>query len=289
MKRMMSNIGIGVDIGGTTIKFGVFTKEGELLAKEEIPTRKEQNGELIPTDIQNQIEKMLLEGQYTREQLIGVGIGVPGAVTDDGIVNKCVNLGWGVLPIEKIMAEKLGTTVKVGNDANVAALGEYWKGAAKGYHSMMLITIGTGVGAGIIINGKPINGAHGAAAEIGHIPIIEDETQLCNCGKKGCLEQVSSATGIVRVAYKMMEQYNIETILSDKKDGISAKDIFDGAQKGDKLCSMVAEYVCRSLAKGMACAAGIIDPECFLIGGGVSAAGEYLIQLLKKNYTDCYW
>jgi glucokinase len=283
--RMNEKVCFGIDIGGTTIKCGVFTQAGDLLKKDEIPTRKDNGGSLILNDIKDYIEQFMKENDISKDDVIGVGMGVPGAVTDAGVVNKCVNLGWGVFNVAEEMTARLGIMVKAGNDANMAALGEYWKGGAKGYSSMMLVTVGTGVGGGVIINGKPINGFNGAAAEIGHLPIVEDETEACNCGKRGCLEQVASATGIVRVANRMLNDYEKPSTLKNLQY-ISAKAIFDEAKAGDGLAMQVTEYVSKNLAKGLACAAGIVDPECFLIGGGVSAAGDYFIDLIQKYYTE---
>lgn len=282
---MNEKVCFGIDIGGTTIKCGLFTQAGELLKKDEIPTRKDDGGSLILDDIKAYIEQVMQEEQLTKADVVGVGMGVPGAVTDAGVVNKCVNLGWGVFNVAEEMSARLGIPVKAGNDANMAALGEYWKGGAKGYSSMMLVTVGTGVGGGVIINGKPVNGFNGAAAEIGHLPIVEDETEVCNCGKRGCLEQVASATGIVRVANRMLNNYEKPSTLKNLQY-ISAKAIFDEAKAGDGLAMQITEYVSKNLAKGLACAAGIVDPECFLIGGGVSAAGDYFIDLIKKYYSE---
>ncbi len=283
--KKMSKYCFGIDIGGTTSKCGFFTAEGELVYKDEIPTRKDEGGSYILDDIKAHIEEICKKEGVSKEDIISVGMGIPGAVRDDGVVNKCVNLGWGVFNVKTEMEAKVGVPVKVGNDANMAALGEYWKGGAAGYSSMMLVTIGTGVGGGIIINGKPLNGFNGAAAEIGHIPVVEGEKEVCNCGKKGCLEQVASATGIVRVANRMLNDTDTPSTLR-KAPYISAKLIFDEAKDGDSLAIQITEYVSRYLGKGLACAAGMVDPECFLIGGGVSAAGEYFTNLIEKYYKQ---
>jgi glucokinase len=281
----MSKVCFGIDIGGTTVKCGLLSEDGEMLYKDEIPTRKENGGEMILDDIHDHIVEVLEKHQLTKEDVIGVGMGVPGAVTDDGTVNKCINLGWGVVNIEKAMQQKLGVKVKVGNDANMAALGEYWKGGAKGYKSMVMVTVGTGVGGGTIIDGRPLNGFNGAASEIGHMPLAEDETEPCNCGKTGCLEQVASATGIVRVAKRILKATNEPSTLRSQEN-LTAKSVFDEAKNGDQIAIQITEYVSKHLAKGLACAAGMIDPECFLIGGGVSAAGEYFIGLIEKYYKE---
>lgn len=275
----------GIDIGGTTIKCGLFQQDGTVVDKSEIPTRKQNSGSFILDDIKAHMEDLLSRLQIPKEEVLGIGLGVPGSVTSDGIVNKCVNLGWGVFPVAAKMEQMTGLSVRAGNDANMAALGEYWLGGAKGYSSMMMVTIGTGVGGGIIIDGRPLVGFNGAAAEIGHIPVVEDETDVCNCQKRGCLEQYASATGIVRVAERLLGQVETPSTLRALSD-ISAKNVFDEAKAGDALAIQVTEYVSKILGKGLACAAGIVDPECFLIGGGVSAAGDYFIKLIEKYYQE---
>lgn len=276
----------GIDIGGTTVKCGTFSQDGRLLLKEEIPTRKDEGGSLILSDIKAYIENILLKEGIALEEVAGIGLGVPGAVTDDGTVNKCINLGWGVFNVAKTFSDMMGgVLVKVGNDANMAALGEYWMGGAKDYNSIVMVTIGTGVGGGVIVDGKALCGNNGAAAEIGHLPIVEDETEYCNCGKKGCLEQVASASGIVRVANRFMQSLEEPSSLRDVPY-MSARIIFDEAKAGDGLAIKVTEYVCRYLGKGLACAAAMVDPECFVIGGGVSNAGDYLIRLIEKYYKE---
>lgn len=280
---MMNKVLFGIDIGGTTIKCGLFSEDGELLEKTEIPTRTENLGSCILDDISAYISEELKKRGLSEEQVIGVGIGVPGSVTDNGVVNKCINLGWGVVDVPKKMAKRLSVPVRVGNDANMAALGEYWKGGAEGYSSVMMITVGTGVGGGLILNGRAVNGFNGAAAELGHMPLVAGETEKCNCGKTGCLEQVASATGIVRTAKRMLEETKEDSSLRNISE-ITAKAVFDEAKNGDSVAVHVAEYVSEYLGKGLACAAAVADPECFLIGGGVSAAGDYFIDLIKKYY-----
>lgn len=285
MTSKKDNVVFGIDIGGTTCKCGVFYENGELVQKDEIPTRKDEGGSYILQDICAYIDKTLTQLNLDRACVRGVGLGVPGSVMEDGTVNKCVNLGWGVFNVARTLEEMTKLPVKVGNDANLAALGEYWMGGAKEYSSMVFVTIGTGVGGGVVINGKPLCGFNGAAAEIGHMPIVEDETEICNCGKRGCLEQVASATGIVRTANRMLNETDAPSSLR-LAPFISAKVIFDEAKAGDGIAVRVTEYVCRSLGKGLACAAAMVDPECFCIGGGVSAAGDYLIRLIERYYKE---
>ncbi|MDD3238969.1 MAG: ROK family glucokinase [Lachnospira sp.] len=281
----MAKVVFGIDIGGTTVKCGLLDPEGNMLEKSEIPTRKENVGSLILDDIYAHIQEICKARGITKEDVLGIGMGVPGAVREDGVVNKCVNLGWGVFNVAEEMQKKTGFPVKAGNDANVAALGEFWVGGAKGYSSMMMITVGTGVGGGIIVDGKPVVGFNGAAAEIGHIPVMDDETEACNCGKKGCLEQYASATGIVRVARRMLNQEDTPSTLRNVDD-LTARVVFDEAKSGDTMAIKVTEYVSKVLGKGLACAAGIVDPECFLIGGGVSAAGDFFTDKIEKYYRE---
>lgn len=267
---MSKKAAFGIDIGGTSLKCGLFSGAGELLRKDEIPTRKESDGKYILDDIKEYIYNVLSEEGISAEDVIGVGLGVPGSVTEDGTVNKCVNLGWGVFNVAQAASEILGIPadkVSVGNDANMAALGEYWQGSGIGYRSALFVTVGTGVGGGLIIDGRPVNGANGAAAEIGHLPIVEGLDWQCTCGKTGCLEQVASATGIARLGGKS-----------------NAKEVFDSAKNGDKAAEAVIENVAMYLAKGLACVGGIADPDVFIIGGGVSAAGEYFIEKIRKYY-----
>lgn len=279
------SIVLGIDIGGTTCKCGVFSVSGELLYKDEIPTRKDEGGSLILEDIKKHIPDMLEAVKKASDDIAGVGIGVPGAVRDDGTVNKCVNLGWGVFNVAQTFSKMTGYKVKVGNDANMAALGEYWMGSAKEYSSSLLVTLGTGVGGGVIIDGKPLCGFNGAAAEIGHLPVADEEKEYCNCGKRGCLEQVASATGIVRTAVRMLSESDEPSALRDIPY-ISAKAVFDEAKKGDSVALKVVDYMCRYLGKGLACASGMVDTEVICIGGGVSAAGEFLLSRIEKYYKE---
>lgn len=277
---------IGVDIGGTTVKQGIFTVEGELVDKWEIPTRKEDNGANILSDVATSILKKLTEHKILMDQVEGMGIGVPGPITEDGTVLKCANLGWGIFNVAEEVTKLTGIqNVKVGNDANVAALGEMWKGGGKGFKSIVMITLGTGVGGGVIINGKILTGSNGAAGEIGHLVIRTDEPDTCGCGKHGCLEQYASATGIVKEAKRAFQQETTPSPLRELEP-LTAKDIFDYAKQGDTLASSLVEQLGYNL--GLACShiAQIMDPQAFVIGGGVSKAGTILLDVIEKNYND---
>ena len=181
--------GFGVDLGGTTVKIAYFDETGKMISNWEIPTVTANHGSQILPDIAASIREYRERNEIKDSELLGLGIGVPGPVDGKGVVNRCVNLGWGVFNISEELSRLTGLPVKAGNDANVAALGEFWKGGGKDYDSMVLVTLGTGVGGGIVIEGQLLHGAHGAGAEIGHMVLNRDETAVCGCGKRGCVEQ----------------------------------------------------------------------------------------------------
>ena len=280
----MKQYGFGVDIGGTTCKIGLFTMNGIIKEKWEIKTNTENYGaEILDTVAASVLEKMKKKGM-TEDEVQGIGLGVPGPVGSDGTVFGCVNLGWNVLNVERELVSKTGLKVKAGNDANVAALGEMWQGGGKGHANVVMVTLGTGVGGGIIVDGKIVSGFHGAGGEIGHIKMKDDEVSPCGCGGYGCLEQYASATGIVRMAKKKLESETRKTVLSTF-DNISAKNIFNVAKKGDIVAGELVDTLCEMLGKALANIAAILDPEIFVIGGGISKAGNILIDGIKKHYV----
>jgi len=272
---------IGIDIGGTSVKLGIFTVEGKLLEKWEVPTRKENNGSQILPDVAESIKKKLKEMGIEKDDVIGAGVGVPGPILPDGSVEVCVNLGWkNANPQEELSSLLDGMLVRSGNDANVAALGEMWQGGGMGYRDIVMVTLGTGVGGGVIIDEKIIAGRHGLAGEIGHIHVRDEETEHCNCGGKGCLEQVASATGIAREARRAMAASQEPSSMRRFGDHISAKNVLDCAKSGDALALEVTETVsCAQIAL-------TVDPEAFVIGGGVSRAGQFLIDRIQKYYDS---
>lgn len=274
----------GVDIGGTTVKIGLFRTEGELLDKWEIPSRTENEGEAILPDIAQSVLKKIGEDAYKEETFIGIGVGVPAPVTEDGIVNGSANLGWKYKEVKQELETLTGLSVKVGNDANVAALGEMWQGGGSGEQNMVMVTLGTGVGGGVIVNGKVVTGAHGAGGEIGHICVNYSETQTCGCGNRGCMEQYASATGIVRLAKEKLEASKEPSVLREKE--ITAKEVFDAVKAGDKLAQEVAVQFGEYLGCGIANLAAVADPAVIVIGGGVSKAGEVLIPYIQKPYRE---
>ena len=274
----------GVDIGGTTIKMGVFSGDGELIDKWEIPTRTEDNGSKILPDIAASIKQKMEALSIERTDVAGIGISVPGPVDDNGIVHKCVNLGWGVFDIDEEMKKYTGVPVFAGNDANAAALGEVWRGGGKGYNNAVVVTLGTGVGGGIIVNGKILSGSSGAGGEIGHILVNRDETEKCGCGNKGCLEQYASATGIARMAKAKLAEDNRDSVMRNAKS-MNAKVVFDAVKAGDAVAMEVAEEFGRVLGIGLAIVADVVNPEVFVIGGGVSRGGQIVIDYIEKNYN----
>ena len=272
----------GIDVGGTTVKLGLFNKSGDILDKWEIPTRTEDHGKNILPDVAEALEKKLQEKNISKDDVIGAGIGVPGPVDDNGVVHRAVNLGWDVFNISEVLGSLTGLSVKAGNDANVAALGELWKGGGQGYKSIVMVTLGTGVGGGVIVNGKILSGCSGAGGEIGHIHIVDDEEDSCGCGNHGCLEQYASATGIVRLAHRRLQSVTEPTALKDSE--VSAKTVFDAVKAGDTVAIQIAEEFGLYLGKGLAAVASVVNPEAFVIGGGVSKAGDILFSFIEKNY-----
>ena len=279
----MKTYGFGVDIGGTTVKLGLFRTDGELLDKWEIPTRKEDSGSQILPDVAASIKGKLQEKGIVADDVQGVGVGVPGPVTPEGVVCRCVNLGWGVFNVEDTLSELTGFPVKAGNDANVAALGEMWQGAGKGAQSIVMVTLGTGVGGGVIVDGHIVAGANGAGGEIGHIPVNDEETLVCGCGKKGCLEQYASATGVVTLTKRALEASDQPSSLRELAT-VTAKDTFDAAKAGDALALGVVEQFGEILGKGLAMIACVVNPEMIVIGGGVSKAGKIITDVVEKYY-----
>lgn len=274
----------GVDVGGTTVKMGLFQFDGELVEKWEIVTRKENQGSAVLPDIAYSIAEKLTAHNISKEEVLGIGVGVPAPVSEDGVVNGSANIGWGYKEVKHELEELTGVKVKVGNDANVAALGEMWKGGGQGCKNMVMITLGTGVGGGIIVGGNVVIGANGAGGEVGHICVNKNETIPCGCGRLGCLEQYASATGIVRLAKERLADNTDETVLN--VETVTAKDVFDAVKAGDKVAIEVAEKFGDYLGRALADIAVLVDPTVFVIGGGVSKAGEVLIGYIEKPYME---
>ncbi len=282
----MAQYGFGLDLGGTTCKCGLFTTQGELLEKWEVPTDTSNGGVNILKNLAQTVIKKMEEKNITPDDVWGVGIGIPGPVSRDGVVNRCVNLGWGVFNVEKEFSECLGgLKVKAANDANVAALGESWMGAAKEYSSSVMVTLGTGVGGGVIINDEIVSGSTGAAGEIGHIRVNYTEDNACGCGNKGCLEQYCSATGIARLARIRLAENDDETPLRSVET-LDAKAVFDQAKIGDVVAKDIVKRACAYLAQGLQVISCVVNPEAFVIGGGVSKAGQYLVDEIEYRFNQ---
>ena len=274
----------GVDIGGTTVKMGLFEATGTILEKWEIKTHTEEEGKAILPDVAASLKEKKAEHDLADSDIIGVGVGVPAPVTEEGIVFGSANLGWKYKEVKKELEELTGLDVEVGNDANVAALGEMWKGGGAGYKNLIMVTLGTGVGGGIIVDGKVVAGFDGAGGEIGHITVNAHEKEQCNCGQYGCLEQYASATGVVRVAKRTLEKTSEDTALRNHAD-LTAKDVFDEAKAGDKVALEVVDEVCGILGAALSNIACVVNPEVIVIGGGVSKAGDILTDAVKKHFA----
>lgn len=273
----------GVDIGGTTVKLGLFSEAGAIVEKWEIVTRTENEGAAILPDVAEAINGKLEQHGIEKEQVLGIGVGVPAPVTVDGIVNGSANLGWKYKNAKKELEELTGLTAEFGNDANVAALGELWKGGGAGSHNMIMVTLGTGVGGGIIVNDRVIAGAHGAGGEIGHAHVDDSITFPCNCGAYGCLEQIASATGIARIAREALAATDAPSVMRDAEE-VSAKTVFDAVKVNDVIAIQVAERFGACLGKALASFAVVADPEIIVIGGGVSKAGPVLLDYIIPTY-----
>ena len=264
---------------------GLFDLEGNVQEKWEIVTRTEDNGKNILPDVAKSVLDKMTEKNIAKADVAGIGIGVPGPVNDKGVVLKAVNLGWGIMDVNEILGGLTGLAVQAGNDANVAALGEMWRGGGQGFQNMVLVTLGTGVGGGVILGGRILTGATGAAGEIGHIHIEDKEADTCGCGNHGCLEQYASATGVVRIANKLLAASKEESSLRTLET-VTAKDVFDAAKAGDHLAVEAVEVLGKYLGLVVANVALTVDPDVFVIGGGVSKAGQVLIDVITKYYHN---
>ncbi|MCD8329085.1 MAG: ROK family protein [Lachnospiraceae bacterium] len=280
----MDKICFGIDVGGTTVKRGVFDSSRKLLRKWEIPTRTEEQGAHILEDIRDALIGEIEDRGLSMDQVQGAGIGLPGPVTPDGIVNHCVNLGWGRMNVEKDLSRLLGgVPVHAENDANIAALGEALYGAGAGHDSMVMVTLGTGIGGGVVLHGKLVSGSHGAAGEIGHIPSYRGAKKPCNCGNIDCMEQIGSATGIAQKAVELMEETDWPSALRDCRH-VTARDVMMLHGQGDAIADATIEAVVDALGRGMATIGCVIDPEVFVVGGGVSKAGQWLMDALEERF-----
>lgn len=277
----MDKLYFGVDIGGTATKLGAFSPEGQLLDKWEIPTDTAERGSRIMPHIASEI----LRYAGAADHIVAVGVGVPGPVRQDGYVSRCVNLGWGDFnPARDLSAQLIGVPVFAGNDANVAAMGEYWQGGGQGCRSLVFITLGTGVGGGIVLDGRMVYGSKGLGGEIGHLVVNPDEPMPCNCGQYGCLDQTASATGVVRHAKRLLARHTDEPSALRGVEPLTARDVFDAAKAGDAIAFDTVDLCMGFLGKAMAMVTNIVDPEMYIIGGGVSKAGTFLLDRVRTHY-----
>ena len=275
--------GFGIDLGGTTVKIAYFDDKGTMLDKWEIPTVIANGGAQILPDIAASIRGFLDAHNINETNILGLGIGVPGPVNAKGVVNKCINLGWGVFNIAEELNQLTGFPVKAGNDANVAALGEFWKGGGQGCDNMVFVTLGTGVGGGIVVEGNLLHGAHGSGAEIGHLCVEPNETVRCNCGNYGCVEQYCSATGIVRLAKLYLANNDTATALRGIEN-LTCKDIFDAAKAEDSAALAILDQVYAYMGLFLGNVCSTVNPEVVVIGGGVSKAGDMLVKGVEPYF-----
>jgi glucokinase len=276
---------VGIDLGGTTIKMAFINQYGEINEKWEIPTDK--SGKKITTDIAKAIDAKLAELGFPKAKLAGIGMGAPGPVNlESGLVYETVNLGWKNYPLRDHLEMETGLPAVIDNDANIAAIGEMWKGAGDGAKDLICVTLGTGVGGGLISNGEVIHGVNGAGGEIGHITVVPDGGAPCNCGKKGCIETIASATGIVRVAKEKLASADKESILHKFHGDLTSKDVFDALEQGDALAEEIIDYVTFHLGLMLANISNGLNPEKIVIGGGVSKAGDRLITKVVHYFKQ---
>ncbi|MCD8188890.1 MAG: ROK family glucokinase [Clostridiales bacterium] len=276
----------GVDIGGTAIKLGAFRTDGTLLEKWQIPTRTEDGGKNVLPDALDALRGWMARNQIGWEQVEGVGMGVPGPVKIDGTVSGCINLNWGELHLPAILheLEPAISKFRVTNDVNAATVGELWKGAASDNLSAVMVTLGTGIGCGIVADGRVMSGSEGAAGEIGHFCVDREATVPCKCGKYGCLEQYCSATGLLRCAkLALFQQASRPSSLREKKR-LSAKDVCDAAREGDALALELLDELGEKLGWALTAMASTVNPEVFIIGGGLSKAGDILLQPIERSF-----
>ena len=280
----MKNYLFGVDVGGTMVKLGLFDTEGKLLDKWSIVTELSDDEKSILRDIWAAIEAKMQEKAIAKEDVQGIGMGVPGPVLADGTVNRCVNLNWGRFNVKAALEEISGLPVAVGNDANVAALGEQWMGGGAGHSNVVMVTLGTGVGGGIILDGKIVTGSFGAAGEIGHMHMVDGETKACGCGKFGCLEQYTSANGIILLAQEYIAEHGENGTKLGHEVPIDSINIFKAAREGDATANGIIDEMFDLLGRSLAAVSNVIDPEAYVIGGGVSKEGQYLADGIEKAF-----
>ncbi len=278
---------VGVDLGGTTIKIAFITMDGHIVEKWEIPTNIELDGKNIVPDIAISIDAKLEELSEPKEKLAAIGMGAPGFIDmKTGFIYHAVNIGWRDYPLKEELEKATGLSVTVDNDANIAAIGEMWRGAGDGEGNLLMVTLGTGVGGGIIVNGHIMHGTNGMAGEIGHITSIPDGGAPCNCGRMGCIETIASATGISRISKEKALKDTTSALykILEQNGEVQAKDVAAAAEKGDKVAIETLEEVTFHLGLVIANLANSINPGKIVIGGGVSKAGNTLMERLQEKF-----
>lgn len=282
----------GIDIGGTTTKIAVITSDGNILQKCILPTPKTDHGSFLALTVQQAIETLLRAHRIAKKDVAGIGVGAPGPVDQgSGVFYELTNLDWpDNFPVKRILEEAVELPVVINNDANCAALGEMWRGAGAGSQDLVCLTLGTGIGGGVIINGNIVQGISGAAGEIGHFPSVITNGTRCNCGKTGCLETVASGTGIARLAVERVKRKHectkkLKTLLK-QKGFITAKDVFELARAGDRTALEVVSEAASFLGMALAQIACIVNPEKMILGGGVAKAGSLLLNPVKSAFAQ---
>ena len=277
----------GIDIGGNAVKYGLFDDGGRLLESWQTVTDRMDGGANIVAEAGLAVREKCAERGISAADIAGIGVGVPGTALPDGRVVRCVNLGWNeTRNVAGELELATGAPVRVGNDANLAALGEQFAGAARGADDALMLTLGTGIGAGIISGGRLLTGAFSAAGEVGHIHVNDEETERCNCGAAGCLEQYCTVTGFVRVARRLLETFSTASPLREMQDGpgFTVRDLFDLAKDGDQIASLAVDIGCGYLGRAAAICANILNPEVIVVGGGISAAGGIILERMRPDF-----
>ncbi|SHK22296.1 ROK family protein [Paramaledivibacter caminithermalis] len=281
---------VGVDLGGTNIAAGIVDEKGDLKYQKSIPTKAKRNPKEIINDIRDLVLDLIKEYGLLKDEVEAIGIGIPGLADEDGNVIFCVNLGWKNVPLAISLNKQLGIPIYIDNDATVAALAEYECGVMMGAESGILLTLGTGIGGGIILNGKVYSGYNGVGSEIGHM-VVGNNFYDCNCGRNGCLETFSSSTAIIRYTEKLLKESKNKGLIYKRihcdSEELNAKLIFDCAKMGDEIAQQAVKRLVKYLSLGIINLINILDPQIIALGGGVANAGKYLLDLViedvKKN------
>ncbi|MEI6754924.1 MAG: ROK family protein [Paludibacter sp.] len=275
---------IGMDMGGTNTVFGVVDARGSVISKSAIKTGSHTDVNLYIQDLYDELIK-LIDAAGGADKFKGIGVGAPNGNYYTGNIEFAPNLPWkGVIPFAKLMADKFGIPAALTNDANAAAFGEMTYGAAHGMKNFIMITLGTGVGSGIIIDGKVLYGHDGFAGELGHVTAIRNNGRLCGCGKSGCLEAYASATGVARSAREILETSTKESLLRNiPVDSITSKDVFDAAMEGDDVAKEIFNYTGKILGECLADFVAFSAPEAIVIFGGLSKAGDLIMNPIREN------